>query len=1192
MRRRQLELVLQALLVLIAGMLGIVTNYATGTDEPPPALDLLQRAAVPGIGVLIILMVVLHIAAHRLGRPAPPPRVWDRDRIPYPGLDAFTEAESAVFFGREGQVDELVRRLHGQGGEAADRCVTLVGASGSGKSSLVGAGVLPRLRQRRWMILHIPAPGAAPLSALAAPLAEALGEDPGRVQRRLRRDTDALGEELRRFRGDRRFRRVLLVVDQLEETITLASERERSLFLDALRVAMEGDPRLWALSTLRIEFLGPMLETSHAPLFRTPVTVGSLSRRQLVQAVEAPGALVGMGFAPGIVDTIVDEVGTGDALPLLAYLLQELYYAVGPGGVVTENDYRRLGGVAGALSRQADQTLAELRTMHGLTAVSRVLLKCVTVEGQDVTRRRVALAELSAEERRIVDAFVEARLLIVDTAPVGEEGSEERGAVVHVAHEALFRQWPPLRQEVEASAERLRNRAELERWADDWRRSGRSDDYLLSGDRLTLAQQWLLALEETGQDSPHTRALVEESRRRDLAFLRRVSESVGRHVLTRADRYPELSVLLSLAALSECTPTPAAERALMTSLSFSHLREQVAFHHDAVRQVVWSSDGGRLATASRDGSVAVLEARSGRVLSTYQGDGAMVESVAWSPDGRKLVVASRDRALRVIDIEAGTRHVLSGLTDFGRGVAWSPDGDWIAATSRDRMVRVWKATSGKLESGFVGHTDDVWGVAWSPNGHRLATASHDRTVIVRDAVSGMVVSTLRGHTGFVEGVAWSPDGTEIATASGDRTVRVWEADSGRQRLLVRGHSDYVWNVAWSPDGSMLASCSSDRTVRIFDAKDAEPISVLSGHEDTVWSVAWSPDGACLATGSADTTVRIWDLRPQGAETTLMDHGRSAVNRAVWSPDGLMMATAGADGVLGIRDSFGGEIGSSHQFADEITALAWGPPGRSGSRNESLLVLATGDGAVRALRSSRLVPVLEVGFDEAIEAVACAPDGKRIAVAGHDAVIRVCDSHTSAVIAQFNGHQDWVGALDWSPGGNALASGSDDRTCRIWDLDTGEQRTVLRGHEGYVDGVAWSPDESLVATASADRTLALWDANTGVRRKKLVGHEARVRCVAWSPDGEFLASGADDGTVRVWSPADRDTARVIGVHRGAVMSVDWSPDGSAVLTASRDGTARVWATAPDFRRLQARARARVARTLTEEERRHHMLPLSE
>ncbi|GCB49012.1 ATP-binding protein [Streptomyces sp. NL15-2K] len=511
--RNRLQLLLQAMLVLVASLLGIVTNYATSENEAPWLLHLLQQVAIPAIGLLIVTMVVMQIVVHRLENPAPPPTDWPHDRVPYPGLDAFVEDEAAVFFGRENQSEDLTRRLHAPQNQPVDRFLVLVGASGSGKSSLVRAGVLPRLRVRRWSILPAFSPGPNPLGALASAISTAGGEheSAGAVLRRLRQDPASVPAELARLRGSR-FRHMLVVVDQFEEIITLAGERERAQFLEALHACVTQDARIRVLATLRVEFLGQLLGTRHAELFQHPVAIGALGRNQLAQVVERPGALVGLSFAPGVVEAFVNDVGTDDALPLLAYLLQELYFASGPGETVSEELYHSLGGVAGALARQADDTVSELGCGDdGIDFVLKVLLRFVTVQGQEVARRRVPLAELTAQERRVVDAFVDARLLMSDVH-AGQD------PYAQVTHEALFRQWAPLRQEVEAHTEQLRQRAELERWAEDWDRSGRSPDYLLTGERLTLARRWLQALQETGQASGTAQSLVEFSQRRDLAF--------------------------------------------------------------------------------------------------------------------------------------------------------------------------------------------------------------------------------------------------------------------------------------------------------------------------------------------------------------------------------------------------------------------------------------------------------------------------------------------------------------------------------------------------------------------------------------------------------------------------------------------------------------------------------------------------
>ncbi|MFD9716169.1 AAA family ATPase [Streptomyces sp. NPDC059076] len=1178
--RNRLQLALQIMLVLVASLLGIVTNYATNVDDAPWVLRVIQHASVPAIGLLIVAMVVVQVVVHRLENPSLPGVNWPRDRVPYPGLDAFTEGESAVFFGRDAQADALARRLHTPGGRRSDRFLVLVGASGSGKSSLVRAGVMPRLRERRWTVLPAFTPGPNPLGALAAVLA-ALGdgtESTNAVLRRLRQDPGALRAELVRLRGGR-FRRVLLVVDQLEEVLTLAGDRERSEFLDALVSCVEHDVGVRMLATLRVDFLGQFLATDHAELTQQPEAIGAIGRPRLFHVVQRPGELVGLSFSPGVVETIVEETGADDALPLLAYLLQELYFAAGPGGTVSQELYRRLGGVAGALARQADHTVAELGPGTDVDFILRVLLRFVTVQGQEVGRRGVPLNELTARERQVVDAFVEARLLVSDA---GTDVAFEQAPYAQVTHEALFRQWPPLRQEVEARMEQLRERAELERWAEDWRHSGHSDDYLLTGERLLLAQRWLAAIEQSGQASEPVRSLVESSQRRDLAFLGRVSDSIGQYVLGSAEGQPERAILLALAALGECTATASARRGLMTALAASHARTRLDGHTDTVRHIAWSRDGRRLATASRDTTARVFDARSGRSSLVLSSDGVMVESVAWSPDGVLLATVGRDRVVRLWNAESGEQTgLLTGATDICRQVAWSPDGHHIAASSKDGVVRVWEAVSRDLVRELRGHGDDVWGVAWAPESTRLASASHDRTAMVWDLATGTAVATLSGHSDFVEGVAWSPDGSSVATGSGDHTARIWNAVTGEPRLLLRGHGDYVWNVAWSADGTMLASASSDRTVRVVSTEDAKEVAVLRGHRDTVWGVAWSPTCAQLATSSTDGSAIIWDLRPRGAEEVLVDGHVGPVNQADWSMDGRRIATASDDGTVRLWDATSGAtVAEVARLNTRVWSVAWSPRGDH-------LAFSTSDGALRVVDTTgRLV----FGRDgEAIEACAWSPDGARLVTGGHDGSVRVWAVPSGTELIALTGHQDWVGRVAWSPGGRLLASSSDDRTCRLWDVSEGRQLTVLRGHDNYVDDVSWSPDEGRVATASGDWTAAVWEVATGRRLEVLKGHEGRIRGVAWSPHGRLIATGSEDRTVRIWSAETFEEIAVVGVHQDKVTSVAWSRDSGRLLTASVDGTARVWSVMPDFDRLEAHARGRVFRALSEEERRRHMLP---
>lgn len=322
---------MQLFLVLAAGLLGVVTNFATDGQQTSLLLRVLQQTAVPGLVLILVVLLIGHFVAYRLENPSPPEFVWEPGRSPYPGLAAFHEDEAAVFFGRSAQVIEAMRRLNGTGTDPHERFLTVIGASGSGKSSFVQAGILPRLRGQRWNVLPTMVPGADPVGALAKVLATAT--EPAQADayaRRIRRDSGELLTLLHRIRRDGGGgRRTILVVDQLEELVTLSGDHDRALFLNALRDALHGDRHLRVITTLRVEFLGDLLNSETSELFTNPLALGALGDQDLIEIITRPAEAAGFRFEDGLVERIAADTGTGDALPLLAYLLQELHIRAG-----------------------------------------------------------------------------------------------------------------------------------------------------------------------------------------------------------------------------------------------------------------------------------------------------------------------------------------------------------------------------------------------------------------------------------------------------------------------------------------------------------------------------------------------------------------------------------------------------------------------------------------------------------------------------------------------------------------------------------------------------------------------------------------------------------------------------------------------------------------------------------------------
>jgi WD40 repeat protein len=601
----------------------------------------------------------------------------------------------------------------------------------------------------------------------------------------------------------------------------------------------------------------------------------------------------------------------------------------------------------------------------------------------------------------------------------------------------------------------------------------------------------------------------------------------------------------------------------------------------------FSPDGRRIASGSSDGSLQIWDVTGGVLLGkSLKEHSEAILSIAFSPNGERIVSGSQDKKLRLWDAVTGMPlgKPLSGHNEAIYGVAFSPDSMRIVSASGDKTLRLWDVSTGvPLGMPLEGHGGAVLSVAYSPDGSQIVSGSVDYTLRRWDAANHSPLGMpLNGHSGEVVSVAYSPDGKRIVSGGYDRRVCLWNAATGARLLegKFEGHTDGVQSVAFSPDGNRIISGSWDTSIRLWDASTGEPIGEpLVGHTDKVWSAAFSPDSQHIGSRSADGTLRLWN-----AGGGLLVGHTGAVTSVAFSPDGKHIFSGGYDRTVRLWDvSTGQSLGEPLQngHTDEVTSIALSPDGQriaSGGMDGTVLLHNVVTGLL--LGQSRQA------HSRQVSSLAFSPDGKRLASGSWDGTVRLWDGTTGVPIApSLTGYDNAIFGVAFSPDGKRIVSGSWSGTLLLQDAATGAIVGVPhKEHAGVVSSVAFSPDGKLIVSGGHDHTLRLWDAVTGSPLgEPLRGHSRQVTDVVFSPDGKLIVSGAHDQTLRLWDAA---TGTPLGEplkgHRDAVFGVAFSPDSTRIVSGSADKTIRLWRVGqPD------RLCAKLARNLSPAEWKQHV-----
>ncbi|MGK7931971.1 MAG: hypothetical protein AB4041_11135 [Microcystaceae cyanobacterium] len=970
--------------------------------------------------------------------------ITQRDLIqgsPYKGLEKFRVEDNDKFFGREDWTIRLTDYVK------ENAVLLLLGASGSGKSSLIQAGVIPQLMDdlgSNTLVNLTFVPDVNPFESLYGCLISPYGLSNAKKAQTEAEDTlikvvDELKEDNKIW---------LIFIDQFEELFTRTPKATRDIFIKALnQLIQRRETKVKIVLTMRADFLDkfhdyPVLGKVHD---NSSLMLTEIEERGVRLAIAEPAARNGVIFEKGLVEQIIsdfqfkDEDKTG-ALPLLEYTLDLLWQkSLLDNRILTLETYNEIGGVKGALKLQANKVYDDLLADEQ-EIVKQILVELIALEGKEAVSRRERKENFERDDKQaeVLKKLIDERLLISQ--------GEGRDATVEVAHEELLRSWDVIINLIEEKREliNLRNRlsADAEQWYKIKQQSPqKAKSELWGGTKLSriieFQEEGLLPnLDTIGRE--FIAASLREETLRQNAKIRTAQTITGISLVGLL-----ISGVLGWTALQK---TKEAELNLANSLA----RNAVSRWNEGDKDLdtlLMAIKAGRFSQKHNINDPEVNDALYKTLLETWeinrlQGHQSAISSVSFSADGQILASSGNwDRTINLWDVKTGKLihtliHDLKGdLGTFGnfwnkkfgnynyaiRNISFSPDNQTLASGLGNGIIKIWDVKKGKLIHNINGKLHDVKSVVFSPDGSMLASGDTYSTVRLWNVKTGSLIRIFKGHNDSVSSVSFNHDGTILASGSWDKNIKLWNVKTGKVMRTLQGHDGWVETVTFNHDGTILASGSNDNTIKLWDVKTGKVIRTIEGHS-SFSDVSFNDDGSILASGSDDNIIKLWDMKTGKVIRTLVGHNDS-VESVSFNPEGTILASGSSDDTIKLWDVKTGKV---------IRTLA--------------------------------------GHNDSVESVSFNHDGTILASGNWDKTIKFWDVKTGKVI---NTNTFKSEAITFNSDSSILAAEGDDNIIQLWDIKTGKIIRFLKGHNDTITSMSFNKDGSILASSSEDGTIRLW-----------------------------------------------------------------------------------------------------------------------